>query len=637
MDSLALLCNLHADGPATLGALRRAGCQSLADLQRLSPQSLSELLQVPPAMARRLSREARILAERVGEEPLEPEEAPEGMVVPLEGGTGPVPPAPADLQPEANGSTWPAETLTPTDRLVMERALAQKPAFRSHPEDTPAASPGTWDLAESPRSAGAETQDTSAPSQAASPAKPVPPAAFAPRPHPGAALIGAVDGLDRVVAGALANVGVNTLEDLVDRDAGPLARQTGLNFSQVRRFQFLARRTLLSEESNPTERRSEPLPPKAPSMGEGEASPSSQAPMEPAPLAPKYTPDHDVATLLGAPLLPAELPQELQATQDEPIHLPAQQEEPVGGTVAVTPAGEIASQFDPEPPTVDLPDHPVAEFEPQSGGPMVAPQSLDAPWRPEELGAPGEVAQAQPVEPVEVTQPEGTQAEAKPIETPQEKMQSELLQAEPIQAEAQNEVTSEVTSEVPSDAMPTEANPSGEQDLPVERPVTPLGRWVPKALRGVEETPIEAVEPEPVLVPPPPPRRFWEPKRFWEARKNRREKAALEAKSETENLPEPDAEVRAVAPSEAVQQPLEAQAPVEEAMQAAQESDGVRVPQSGALPWDFGATPEGERAAPNTANMTGVRPASEGPRGRGFEFADREADATREDASGPFA
>ncbi len=34
MDTLALLCNLHADGPATLQRLRRAGCESLAALRR---------------------------------------------------------------------------------------------------------------------------------------------------------------------------------------------------------------------------------------------------------------------------------------------------------------------------------------------------------------------------------------------------------------------------------------------------------------------------------------------------------------------------------------------------------------------------------------------------------------------------
>ncbi|MEZ5975501.1 MAG: hypothetical protein R3E96_11860 [Planctomycetota bacterium] len=50
------------------------------------------------------------------------------------------------------------------------------------------------------------------------------------------------------------------------------------------------------------------------------------------------------------------------------------------------------------------------------------------------------------------------------------------------------------------------------------RDVAPLGRWMPRAARGVQDQPIEAESGEPVLVPPPPPRRFWEPKRIWEAR-----------------------------------------------------------------------------------------------------------------------
>ena len=81
MDTLALLCTLHADGPATLGRLRRAGCQSLSDLQAMQPDSLAELLQVPPAMARRLTREARLLHTGTTDLELDEEEAPDGMVV----------------------------------------------------------------------------------------------------------------------------------------------------------------------------------------------------------------------------------------------------------------------------------------------------------------------------------------------------------------------------------------------------------------------------------------------------------------------------------------------------------------------------------------------------------------------------
>tara|TARA_R110002096_G_scaffold24453_3_gene76953 strand:+ start:1245 stop:3368 length:2124 start_codon:yes stop_codon:yes gene_type:complete len=83
MESLALLCTLHADGPTTLKRLRRSGCQSLQDLEAYRPETLATLLEVTPAVARRLGREARVLRERLdltGDTAvLEREEAPESL------------------------------------------------------------------------------------------------------------------------------------------------------------------------------------------------------------------------------------------------------------------------------------------------------------------------------------------------------------------------------------------------------------------------------------------------------------------------------------------------------------------------------------------------------------------------------
>ena len=66
MDAMALLCNMHADGPATLRLLRRAGMKSLADVEDRPAEKLADLLGVSPAFARRFAREARMLAERMG-------------------------------------------------------------------------------------------------------------------------------------------------------------------------------------------------------------------------------------------------------------------------------------------------------------------------------------------------------------------------------------------------------------------------------------------------------------------------------------------------------------------------------------------------------------------------------------------
>ena len=50
MESLALLCTLHADGPTTLKRLRRAGCRSLLDLESFGSDQLAGLLEVTPAV-----------------------------------------------------------------------------------------------------------------------------------------------------------------------------------------------------------------------------------------------------------------------------------------------------------------------------------------------------------------------------------------------------------------------------------------------------------------------------------------------------------------------------------------------------------------------------------------------------------
>jgi hypothetical protein len=66
MVDLALLCNLYADGPTTLGRLRELGCESLADVERLERADLEWALQAGSENCERFRREARALRERVG-------------------------------------------------------------------------------------------------------------------------------------------------------------------------------------------------------------------------------------------------------------------------------------------------------------------------------------------------------------------------------------------------------------------------------------------------------------------------------------------------------------------------------------------------------------------------------------------
>ena len=67
MDAMALLCNLHADGPSTMRRLRQAGCHTLEDLHNTPAAKLASILEVPESVARRFIMEARFLAERAQE------------------------------------------------------------------------------------------------------------------------------------------------------------------------------------------------------------------------------------------------------------------------------------------------------------------------------------------------------------------------------------------------------------------------------------------------------------------------------------------------------------------------------------------------------------------------------------------
>jgi len=60
MDSLLYLCNLHADGPATLRRLHAHDVRSAADLARIPTERLAEWLGTSPAAARRFVREATL-------------------------------------------------------------------------------------------------------------------------------------------------------------------------------------------------------------------------------------------------------------------------------------------------------------------------------------------------------------------------------------------------------------------------------------------------------------------------------------------------------------------------------------------------------------------------------------------------
>ena len=133
MDALALLCTLHADGPTTLKRLRAAGCPSLEALLGFEAEELARLIDLPAARSRRLKREARLLAERISGDLLQPEENAGKTSVADAPGAAPAPPTPpapraatpvaeslvSAAAPESPSSgPWPEEFLPPESTTV---------------------------------------------------------------------------------------------------------------------------------------------------------------------------------------------------------------------------------------------------------------------------------------------------------------------------------------------------------------------------------------------------------------------------------------------------------------------------------------------------------------------------------------
>ncbi len=493
MDSLALLCTLHADGPATLRRLRKAGCQSLVDLDRVGADSIATTLEIPPAMARRLVREARMLQQRVGGDTLDVEEVPEGMAV------APLGNPQAPLTESSN--------LDDRDRDLIRTVLGDaRPVSGFRSERAP----------EQPAESVVELE----PMGGAFVAQPIPQLddiVELDQPEPPAAeylLVGRVDGLDNDVAATLSELGIETLTGLVEADASWLARQTGLSFGPLRRLQFLARKSLQvgGEVSLPVVQETSQVSPMVPEVDTTFASFDVPASSPPANIT---------------------LVEEAPEVQEAPGPEVAQAVSPMA------PSPEAQDPFAREVwPEAKMPI--VKELEPEAAGPMAVPEVAEPEREPE-------------VAELEATEPE-----------------------------------------------------------PEPKPVQPLGRWIPREMRKAMKQSEPCTEPEQVLVPPPPPRRFWEPKRFWETRKNRRLAAAeAEAKAaqETENLQGGN-----LPPAPATQpSPDETSTPTRVEMPSSEDLAELR--------WDFSEP----RFKPDS-----------GGRG-GFQFEEPEAKEPQGDASGPFA
>jgi hypothetical protein len=216
MDAMALLCNMHADGPATIKVLRRAGLLSLSEIARAPHERIADLLGVSPAYARRFAREARLLGERMSESALDPEE-----------------------HETLELRTVPEHPPTPELRSTPELRFEPEVRFESSLEiDPKAARAAGGDMRPERSETDRERREMSAPAPGSARARVVPMSGTRLAP-------GLIEGLDAAWCDRLIAQGVLTLETLVDAPLMRLARRLGVPLTSLMDLQMLAQRGLV--------------------------------------------------------------------------------------------------------------------------------------------------------------------------------------------------------------------------------------------------------------------------------------------------------------------------------------------------------------------------------------------------------
>ena len=198
MEAIALLCTLHADGPATLVRLRGSGCHGLEQVESLPLDELASLLRGSPKRAQRFQLEARLLRERLAEQEDEPGTGDDAVVATPARGVEEPAPASAERRPVVAQllERWREE-----DRLDPPRP-APEPAFGPESDDDAANAAGL-PLAEA-----------------------------------------RIDGLGVSARARLDAACIATVEELTDAEPFALSRRTGIAYTQLLRLQFLARRVV---------------------------------------------------------------------------------------------------------------------------------------------------------------------------------------------------------------------------------------------------------------------------------------------------------------------------------------------------------------------------------------------------------
>lgn len=277
MDAMALLCTLHADGPATLKRMREAGLSTLEALAASRDEDIARILGSTPAVARRFQREASLLARRMGPGVLDREESAESparrAVDARRRAIDPRVALPSmhgdDLDATPPGAAGAAPSLTYREQKIVEHVLdswrerdaqdgprdhapsqacAREPHEAGRGDDGPAEAARARypdDLHPDARTsdrippasstAGVAPRDGAASRRTSSPARGADPSSILLH-------AGLVDGLDEELSQRLREAGVQSLAGLAAIEPLSLSQTLGLGYTRLLRLRGLARR-----------------------------------------------------------------------------------------------------------------------------------------------------------------------------------------------------------------------------------------------------------------------------------------------------------------------------------------------------------------------------------------------------------
>jgi hypothetical protein len=228
MDILALLCTLHADGPASIQRLRAAELDSIDDVLGCSVETTAEVLGLSMAQARRFHREARMLAMRTQGEGLDREESmyPGGVAAELAAAQAVMKSLPGNSTPDEPARS--TEAARSDEMVKPDIAAILAPVLERWDQEDASAQEETSIKTEG-GGAGEEAASASTTST----------------------LVGSLDGVDTELSKTLVAAGYGTLEAIKGVEPLALSRAINRPYSEACRVLFLARRALDSISAAP--------------------------------------------------------------------------------------------------------------------------------------------------------------------------------------------------------------------------------------------------------------------------------------------------------------------------------------------------------------------------------------------------